>query len=284
MWATLLRCPSCPQPGRRGRRRCGRTTPPLASHSRAPGGTPAVVQGRNAHRTICRNVLYRFHPWCGRDVFVHEVIEKPGGGAFRCTLDGSEVERRLEIPARMFDRAACAGDAHFSTDPFVSLEALDALSALLNQVLKLGATSSNFRFRSAGGISHDQNRGENHDTKDDGTRDRQSVQAAPRSTAVGFVRKPSSDRRTQMARLAEGSARNVDRSDGAADPGACADDHGADKGGGPAMIADKLGPHHLGTEGDPLRAPVCGPPSSAQPRERRAAVRDAGTVDGGGIH
>jgi hypothetical protein len=114
--------------------------------------------------------LYRFHPWCGRDVFVHEAIEKAGGGAFRCTLDGSEVERWLEIPAWMFDRAACAGDAHFSTDPFVSLEALDALSVLLNHVLKLGATSSNLRFRSAGGISHDQNRGENHGTKDDGVR------------------------------------------------------------------------------------------------------------------
>jgi len=175
--------------------------------------------------------LYRFHPWCGRDVFVHEVIEKAAGVAFRCTLDGSDVERWLEIPAWMFDRATCAADAHFSTDPFVGLEALDALSALLDHVLKTDATSSNVRLRSAGGISHDQNRGESHGTKDDGTSDRQSAQAAPCSTAVGFVRKPSSARLAQLARFAEGSARSADRSDGAADPGACADDHGADNGG-----------------------------------------------------
>jgi hypothetical protein len=174
--------------------------------------------------------LYRFHPWCGRDVVVHEVIEKAGGGAFRCSLDGSEVERRLEIPAWMFDRAACAGDAHFSANPFVSLETLDALSALLNQVLKLDTTSSNVRVRGAGGISHDLNRGEDHGTEDDGTGDLQSVQAAPRRTAVGFARKRSSDRYTQMVRRAKGSAGSVDRSDGAADPGARADKHGADNG------------------------------------------------------
>jgi len=179
---------------------------------------------RNAHRTVCRNVLYRFHPWCGRDVFVHEVIEKAGGVAFRCTLDGSETERWLEIPAWMFDRAACSADTHFSTNPFVSLEALDALSALLDHVFKTEATSSNVRLRSAGGISHDQNRRENHGTKDDCASDRRSAWAAPRSTAVGFVRKPSGDRLAQLARPSEGSARSADRSDGAVDPGACADD------------------------------------------------------------
>jgi hypothetical protein len=173
---------------------------------------------RNAHRTVCRNVLYRFHPWCGRDVFVHEVIEKAGGGAFRCTLDGSEVERWLEIPAWMFDRAACASDGFFSIDPFVRLEALEALSALLDHVLKADATSSNVRLRSAGGISHDQNRGDSHGAKDDGASDRQSEQAVTCSAADGFVRKPSSDRLAQLARFAEGSKRSADRSDGAAHP------------------------------------------------------------------
>jgi hypothetical protein len=158
-------------------------------------------------------------------------MEKAGGVAFRCTLDGSEIERWLEIPAWMFDRAACLADAHFSTNPFVSLEALDALSALLDHVLKTDATSSNVRLRSADGISHDQNRGENHGTKDGGASDQQSAQAAPCRTAVGFVRKPSSDRLAQLARPAEGSARSADRSDGAVDLGACADDRGADIGG-----------------------------------------------------
>lgn len=65
-----------------------------------------------------------FTPWAGREVFVYVVIDKADGVVFRCTLDGSETQRFLEIPSRMFDGAAA--------EPFVSLEALNALSALLD--------------------------------------------------------------------------------------------------------------------------------------------------------
>jgi hypothetical protein len=37
-------------------------------------------------------------------VWVHAVIEKADGVFFRCTLDGTETGRFLEIPAWMFDR------------------------------------------------------------------------------------------------------------------------------------------------------------------------------------
>jgi hypothetical protein len=48
----------------------------------------------------------------------------------------------------MFDHGACAGDVRFSTTPFVCLEALSALSTLLDQVLKTTARSSNSRLPS----------------------------------------------------------------------------------------------------------------------------------------
>ena len=61
-------------------------------------------------------------------VFVHSAIDKADGGDFRCTLDGAAAGRLLEIPAWMFDRAACVTDVRSLTDPsFVSLEALGYL-------------------------------------------------------------------------------------------------------------------------------------------------------------
>jgi hypothetical protein len=40
----------------------------------------------------------------------------------------------LEIPVWMFDRAVCVSEVRFAVDAFVDLEALGALSALLDQV------------------------------------------------------------------------------------------------------------------------------------------------------
>jgi hypothetical protein len=129
----------------------GAASPPRGARTRAPAvNIPASCEGArrfttrfaNTHRTVCRELLYRLHPWFGRDVFIHAVIDKADGVVFRCTLDGLKAERGLEIPAWMFDRAECAAGARFSTDPFVSLEALGALSALLRLVLKTDARSS----------------------------------------------------------------------------------------------------------------------------------------------
>src|SRR5258706_2544054 len=61
----------------------------------------------NAHRTILRELLYPGHPWFGKLVAMHETIDKAGGVVFRCTLGGAHADRWLEIPAWMFDRAAC---------------------------------------------------------------------------------------------------------------------------------------------------------------------------------
>ena len=230
MWATRMRCPSCPQPRRR---RLPPARPPSACGRPAPGADAARCTTRfsNAHRTVCRELLYRLHPWFECDVFVHSAIDKADGGVFRCTLDGSEAGRWLEIPAWMFDRAACVTDVRSLTDPFVSLEALGALSVLLDQVLKTDAPSSNARLRDAYGISRDQNRGETHG-REDGVSDRDSAQTAPRVTADGYVRKPGRARRAGLARPAEGRTGGAARADDTPDPRACAGDSGANNGGG----------------------------------------------------
>jgi hypothetical protein len=116
---------------------------PAASDS--PSGNAGVqsctTRFENAHRTVRREVLYRFHPWAGQAVFVHAVIDRADGGFFRCTLDGSGARRWLEIPSWMFDRASCARGHALTTEPCVSLEALSSLSALLDLAVKTAAAS-----------------------------------------------------------------------------------------------------------------------------------------------
>ena len=68
---------------------------------------------------------------------IHEAIEKADGVVFRCTLSGSEADRWLEVPAWMFDRAACPDELRPADRiPFVSVGALSALTDLLQQALK----------------------------------------------------------------------------------------------------------------------------------------------------
>src|SRR5271169_6283609 len=61
----------------------------------------------NAHKIEELEVLYQWHPWFGRVVHVHEVIEQRAGGVLRCSPDGDASRRWLELPQWMFDRAAC---------------------------------------------------------------------------------------------------------------------------------------------------------------------------------
>src|ERR1700683_2982175 len=65
-----------------------------------------------------REVLYHHHPWFGRRVCVHVAVDKVGCVVFRCTLDGSQADRWLEVPAWMFDRTACPNQL-LAAQPFV---------------------------------------------------------------------------------------------------------------------------------------------------------------------
>jgi len=138
-------------------------------------GPRCTTRFENAHRTVLREVLYRHHPWFGRRVCVHKAVDKTDDGVFRCTLDGSRAERWLEVPAWMFDRTACADAEPLTAQPFVSIDALAALSALLDLALK-NRTPSVALLSGASRASHDENRGETHVTRDDKFRDRVPTQ------------------------------------------------------------------------------------------------------------
>ena len=85
----------------------GKPRPVFAS--RAPDADAADYTRRrdNAHKIEELEVLYLWHPWFGRVVHVHEVIEQRAGGVLRCSPDGDASRRWLELPQWMFDRAAC---------------------------------------------------------------------------------------------------------------------------------------------------------------------------------
>ena len=132
-----------------------------------PGAICARCRTRlqNTHEPVVREVLYPLHPWAGREVFVHVVIER-AGVHFHCTLDGSAARRRLEIPAWMFDRAACANGVEHSATPFVSLAALNALSSLLDRASKIATSSPDSIPVGACQASHDLDRREASGTAD----------------------------------------------------------------------------------------------------------------------
>jgi hypothetical protein len=94
------------------------------------------------HGTEFREVLYRWHPWFGLRVGVHEAIGKSDSVVFRCNLSGSDADRWFEIPAWMFDHSACAR-VREAVDVLAGLAALTALAALLRQVLSDHLGSSN---------------------------------------------------------------------------------------------------------------------------------------------
>jgi hypothetical protein len=81
--------------------------------------------------------LYPWHPWCALYVAIHEAIGKSNELVFRCTLSGSDASRSVEIPAWMFDRAACE-EARLTAAPYViSAAALSAFTSARCIVLEL---------------------------------------------------------------------------------------------------------------------------------------------------
>src|SRR5260221_975168 len=180
----------------------------------------------NTHGTVFREVLYRWHPWAGLRVCVHESTDKVDGIVFRCTLSGSNEDRALEVPAWMFDRAACADQATLSANPFADMAALSALASLLTDVLKACSTSSNAPLSGASRASRDQNRGEAHvreesSVPDTGTAEPDHARSAAQAAANGSIRKRPVQRRDQRATLAGpsgGGTRRAKPLDSAADP------------------------------------------------------------------
>ncbi|OPH81361.1 hypothetical protein [Nitrobacter vulgaris] len=170
-------------------------------------------------------------------VAIHEAIDKADGVVFRCTLSGSAADRWLEVPA-WFERAMCPDPPRLTTSSFVSMDALSALSDLLQQTLKPPLSSSNAPYSGAPISSHDQDRGEAHDHAKLGA----TVSDADRTTTASAKRLISTDRSvrprnadadTRMAGFAGTGAGCADCVDDAADPGTRSDQQrGLTDGGG----------------------------------------------------
>jgi hypothetical protein len=108
------------------------------SRAKRGSGPHCTTRQHNTHRTEEREVLYPWHPWFGRRVFVHEVLVRGNQRVFRCSEAVQAADRRLAIPEWMFERAACCGMAR-AESPRVNRAALDGLKALILEAF--GATA-----------------------------------------------------------------------------------------------------------------------------------------------
>ena len=137
---------------------------PVAKTARLSNGACGrnTTKFENAHGTVLRELLYPLHPWFELQVAIHEALEKPDGLVFRCTVSGSDADRWLEVPAWMFERAACPDHVQLTATPFIDTTALSVLADLVRQVLKDWAASSNAPLSGASKSSHDQNWREAH--------------------------------------------------------------------------------------------------------------------------
>jgi len=97
-----------------------------------------TTERQNTHVIDMREVLYPWHPWFGRSIYAHEVIDKSGDAVFRCNLTGRPSDRLLEVPVWMFDRAACAVCRRVD----MAYADSDALSALARLIRDVGRFSS----------------------------------------------------------------------------------------------------------------------------------------------
>ena len=71
----------------------------------------------NAPGPFCGNCCIRGIRGSGCRLRSTRRVDKAGGVVFRCTLDGSEADRWLEVPAWMFERAACLDVPPLATAP-----------------------------------------------------------------------------------------------------------------------------------------------------------------------
>jgi hypothetical protein len=83
----------------------------------------------NTHNTESREVLYPWHAWHGRSVWIHQAMVKNGVAIFHCGLEQAAL-RLLQVPQWMFDRTICRG-MHLASAPAISINAMLELKRLL---------------------------------------------------------------------------------------------------------------------------------------------------------
>src|SRR5437764_13073187 len=87
-----------------------------------------TTRQRNTHIRDVREILYCFHPWHGRAVWVHASLVRRGRAVAYCSLE--ENSRVLEVPLWMLDVAGCS-KTRVSKLAFVSADSLRELKEIL---------------------------------------------------------------------------------------------------------------------------------------------------------
>jgi hypothetical protein len=187
---------------------------------RSTNGLDGVAAGctkrqDNAHKIEVLEVLYPWHPWFGRVVHIHEVIEQRAGGVLHCSPDGDASRRWLELPKWMFDRATCLA-IRMAASPRVDTAALIALKTSLADALGAGLCGGplpNASASGAGRSSCNQNQGAARETQVPA-----STQGSTRRQAVRSfrsARREAPDPAVRVATAAGGDPADGHRADGA---------------------------------------------------------------------
>ena len=169
-----------------------------------------------AHKTEVsqeREVLYRWHPWAGCVVRIHETVEKVDGIVLRCSRDGS-AGRWLELPDWMFDRAVCL-PMRIARDPWIEFAALSALRELLTGVASPHGHSLTLNTPVLSAADEAcENRGNTHATSKPTPSDR--PQTRPSARPIRFA--GSGGPRSADTAVASAAGRNTPVGDGADGP------------------------------------------------------------------
>ena len=105
-------------------------TPP-GSHSAVSNAAVSgcTTERLNTHKTDGRRVFYAWHPFYGREVYIKGKRNRRGTAVFVCGIEDVKVD--VEVPAWMFDPAACCG-LQAGSSPRVTVPALRSLRQLLD--------------------------------------------------------------------------------------------------------------------------------------------------------
>jgi hypothetical protein len=94
-------------------------------------GPDLTSRQSNTHSTESRELLYPWHPWYGRSLWIHGALVKSGSVVYRCSLEAQQEAPLLEIPQWMFESTGCCR-VHHAENPFVDCAALLDLKLLFH--------------------------------------------------------------------------------------------------------------------------------------------------------
>src|SRR5688500_17710579 len=134
----------------------------ICSRARSAAAGCCTASHHQTHSTAAGDevaVLYAWHPWAGRLVRLHEVIERAVGAAARCSLVDAPLTRTQEIPVWMLDPVACR-TMRATGEPVAALSALTRLHALLADAANGAARQAPSRAA----LTSPESRGDRHAT------------------------------------------------------------------------------------------------------------------------